>query len=533
MTDSDCADYIIVGAGSAGCALAYRLGVAGCDVLVVECGGGDVSPLIRMPAALSYPMNMKKYDWGFRAAAEESLGGRRLACPRGKVIGGSSSINGMVYVRGNRGDFDHWQQCGAQGWGYDDVLPYFIKMETATHGGKLRGKKGPLFITRPAAKNPLYGAFLAAGAEAGFGFSEDYNGEQQEGFCRLEQTVRGGERWSAARAYLQPALRFDNVNIIRARARKVLFDGDKATGIEVRQNNTIRKLHARREVVVCASAINSPTLLMHSGIGEHSQLRRFDIKTIADRRGVGGNLQDHLELYIQQRCRKPITLNRKLGLFAKARIGAQWLFLRNGDGATNHFETGAFLRSPDAAYADIQYHFLPAAIRYDGKAPVSGDGFQAHVGPMRPLSRGRVSLVSADCEAPPHICFNYMSTEKDWRDFRHCIRLTRDLFARPAFGEFGGGEIAPGAHCQSDDELNNFIRDNAESAYHPCGTCKMGAEDDKDAVVDSSCCVIGARGLRVVDSSVFPRITYGNINAPSIMTGEKAADHILGILPNK
>ena len=527
------ADYIIVGAGSAGCALAYRLGAAGCDVLVVEVGGGDISPLVRMPAALSYTMNMKKYDWGYRAAAEDTLGGRQLACPRGKVIGGSSSINGMVFVRGNRGDFDYWQQSGAAGWSYADVLPYFIKMETALHGGDLRGKKGPLFITRPPAKNPLYGAFVDAGIEAGFGFSEDYNGEQQEGFCRLEQTIRNGERWSAARAYLQPALRFDNVRLLRARARKVLFDGDKATGIEIRRGGNICKLHARREVILSASAINSPTLLMHSGIGDSSQLRRLDIKTIADRPGVGGNLQDHLELYIQQRCNKPITLNRKLNLFAKGCIGAQWLFLRRGDGTTNHFETGAFLRSPDADYADIQYHFLPAAMRYDSKAAADGDGFQAHVGPMRPLSRGRISLLSGDCEAPPHICFNYMSHDKDWQDFRYCIRLTRDLFSRAAFAEFTGGEIAPGAHCQSDDALNDFIRDNAESAYHPCGTCKMGALDDKDAVVDSQCRVIGVCGLRVVDSSIFPRITNGNINAPSIMTGEKAADHILGVLPDK
>ena len=528
----DAADYIIIGAGSAGCALAYRLGAAGCDVLVVEYGGGDFSPLIRMPAALSYPMNMPRYDWGFRAEAEAALGGRRLACPRGKVVGGSSSINGMVFVRGNRGDFDYWRDSGAQGWGYDDVLPYFIKMETAQHQSEWRGKDGPLYVRRGGAENPLYGAFVDAGRDAGFGFSDDYNGEKQEGFCRFEQTIHNGVRWSAAMAYLRPALQMENVGITRALARKVLFDGDKAAGVEVRKGNTITKLHARREVIVCASAINSPALLLRSGIGCADELNKLGITPIADRPGVGGNLQDHLELYVQNACRKPsLTLNGKMNLFSKACIGARWLLFKNGDGATNHFEAGAFLCSPQAEYPDIQYHFLPAAIRYDGSAPATIGGFQAHVGQMRSSSRGRVSLVSADCETPPHIKFNYMSTDEDWRAFRHCIRLTREIFSQQSFAEFAGDEIAPGAKLQSNEELNEFICNNAESAYHPCGTCKMGRANDKDAVVDSSCRVIGANNLRVADSSIFPRIINGNLNGPSIMTGEKAADHILRALP--
>ncbi len=529
MKESGVADYLIVGAGSAGCALAYRLGEAGADVLLAEWGGGDGSPLIRMPAALSYPMNMPRYDWGFRAEAEETLGGRRLACPRGKVLGGSSSINGMVYVRGNPRDFDYWEESGADGWGWRGVEPYYLRMENAAHGDDaLRGQKGPLYVSRGLCENPLYGAFIRAGGEAGFGFTEDYNGAEQEGFCRLEQTVRGGVRWSAALAYLRPALRMPNVRLVRALARRILFEGDRAIGMEARIGGSVRKLRARREVILCASSINSPALLLRSGIGPADELRKLGIATVADRPGVGGNLQDHLEIYVQQECRKRITLNGKMNLFSKALIGAKWLFLKSGEGATNHFEAGAFLRSPNAEYPDMQYHFLPAAVRYDGSAPAGIEGFQAHVGPMRSPSRGRVSLVSADCEAPPRIRFNYMSAADDRRDFRHCVRLTRDIFSRPAFSEFAGKEIAPGADCKSDSDLDEFISKEAESAYHPCGTCRMGSSGDGDAVVDSDCRVIGARGLRVADSSVFPRITNGNLNAPSIMVGEKAADHILG-----
>ena len=525
------ADYVIVGAGSAGCALAYRLARAGCEVLLIEDGGADGNFLnwkIHMPAALSYPMNMRGiYDWGYRTEPENLLGGREMACPRGKVWGGSSSINGMVYVRGHAGDFNYWRDCGARGWSYREVLPYFMRMENARGGQKgWRGESGPLYVSRAAPRNPLPDAFIAAGQEAGFGHTEDYNGELQEGFCRFEQTIHRGIRWSAARAYLRPAMRLPNFRLLRGFARRMLFDGARAVGIEILRGGKVEKIFAGRETILCASAINSPKLLMLSGIGDESELRAHSIPVVAHRPGVGRNLQDHLEAYIQQRCKKPVSLNGKLGVFSKACIGARWLLLQTGDGATNHFEAGAFLSSPDAAYPDIQFHFLPAAIRYDGRTAADGDGFQAHVGAMRSSARGSVRLRDGNPETPPRIRFNYMSGENDWRDFRRCIRIAREVFAQNAMKEFAGAPLAPAG--DSDSELDDYIRAHAESAYHPCGTCKMGAADDADAVVDSDCRVFGAENLRVVDSSIFPRITYGNLNAPSIMVGEKASDHILG-----
>ncbi|MGI9451841.1 MAG: choline dehydrogenase, partial [Geminicoccaceae bacterium] len=501
------------------------------SVLVLEYGGTDIGPLIQMPAALSYPMNMKRYDWGYQTDPEPHLGGRRLACPRGKVIGGSSSINGMVYVRGHARDFDHWAEAGATGWGYADVLPYFKRMEQS-HGGQAawRGGRGPLHVTRGPRKNPLYHAFVEAGREAGFEVTDDYNGEKQEGFGPMEQTVWKGRRWSASNAYLKPALRGrSNLDLIHGYVRKILFASGRAAGVEIERGGQVETVRANREVILAASAINSPKLLMLSGIGPGADLADHGIEIVADRPGVGANLQDHLELYIQQACLQPITLYSKLGLFAKALIGAEWLFFKSGLGATNHFESAAFVRSkPGIDYPDIQYHFLPVAIRYDGKAPAEGHGFQAHVGPMRSASRGRVKLRSDDPADPPSILFNYMSTPEDWAHFRHCIRMTRELFATEAFKPFAGKEIAPGADIRSDDELDAFIRDAVESAYHPTGTCKMGRADDPMAVVDPECRVIGVDGLRVVDSSIFPRITNGNLNGPTIMTGEKAADHILG-----
>ena len=524
------ADYIIVGAGSAGCALAYRLASAGHEVLLVEYGGCDGNFLnwkINMPAALSYPMNMPRYDWRYYTEKEDGLGGRNMACPRGKVWGGSSAINGMVYVRGHVKDFNHWQRSGARGWSGRDVSPYFMRMENA-HGGQpgWRGDCGPLHITRAERQNPLHDAFIAAGAEAGFGHSEDYNGEKQEGFCQFEQTIYRGIRWSAARAYLRPTLKMPNARIIRALARRIIFNKTRAIALEVKHADNIVRLSAAKEIILCASAINSPKLLMLSGVGCAEELRQHGIDIVADRAGVGKNLQDHLEAYVQQRCRKPITLNRKLNLISKGFIGARWLLQQKGEGATNHFESGAFLSSPGADYPDMQFHFLPAAIRYDGRAAARGDGFQAHVGSMRSAARGWVKLRDANPETPPRIWFNYMSGKDDWRDFRHCIRTAREVFYRPAMAEFTGTPIAPAG--DSDEDLDDYIRAHAESAYHPCGTCKMGADDDKLAVVDADCRVLGADNLRVVDSSIFPRITYGNLNAPSIMVGEKAAAHILG-----
>lgn len=528
------ADFVIVGAGSAGCAMAYRLSEAGASVLVIEHGGTDAGPFIQMPAALSYPMNMGRYDWGYRTEPEPHLGGRRLACPRGKVIGGSSSINGMVYVRGHARDFDHWAEQGAEGWAYPDVLPYFKRMESwhdGGHGGDgaWRGHDGPLHVTRGPRRNPLYHAFVEAGREAGYELTEDYNGEKQEGFGPFEQTVWRGRRWSAANAYLRPALKRANCDITRALARRVVIGDGRAMGVEVERGGRVEVIRARREVILAASAINSPKLLMLSGIGPARHLAEHGIEVVADRPGVGRNLQDHLEVYFQLASKQPVTLYRHWNLISKALIGAQWLFTKTGLGASNQFESCAFIRSSAGVeYPDIQYHFLPIAVRYDGRAAAEGHGFQAHTGPMRSPSRGEVTLRSADPREAPRILFNYMSTEEDWRDFRSCLRLTREIFAQPAFAPFVRHEILPGAGLRTNDELDGFIREHAESAYHPCGTARMGRADDPEAVVDPEARVIGVDGLRLADSSVFPRITNGNLNAPSIMVGEKAADHILG-----
>ncbi|MER8692935.1 choline dehydrogenase [Mesorhizobium opportunistum] len=528
------ADFVIIGSGSAGSAMAYRLSEDGKhSVIVIEFGGSDIGPLIQMPSALSIPLNMSLYDWGFASEPEPHLGGRVLATPRGKVIGGSSSINGMVYVRGHARDFDHWAEQGAAGWGFADVLPYFKRMEDSDGGEDgWRGRGGPLHVQRGSRRNPLYGAFVDAGRQAGFELTDDYNGSKQEGFGPMEQTIRGGRRWSAASAYLRPALRRKNVSLVKGFARRVIIENQRAIGVEIEAHKQIQVVKARREVIVAASSINSPKILMLSGIGPAEHLGENGIAVLADRPGVGRNLQDHMELYIQQESTKPITLNSVLNPFSKALIGAQWLFFKSGLGATNHFEAAAFVRSRAGIdYPDIQYHFIPAAVRYDGKAAAKSHGFQAHVGPMRSKSRGSVTLRSPDPKSKPVIRFNYMSHPDDWVEFRHCIRLTREIFGQKAFDAYRGQEISPGSHVQSDDDLDVFIRDHAESAYHPCGTCKMGRADDAMSVVDPECRVIGVEGLRVADSSIFPRVTNGNLNGPSIMTGEKASDHILGRTP--
>ena len=531
------ADYVIVGAGSAGCAMAYRLAEAGRSVLVIEFGGSDWGPLIQMPAALSYPMNMPRYDWGYQSEPEPHLGGRRLACPRGKVIGGSSSINGMVYVRGHARDYDHWADSGASGWSYADVLPYFKRMESwesGGHGGDpaWRGTDGPLHVTRGPRENPLFDAFVEAGQQAGYGVTGDYNGERQEGFGPMEQTVWKGQRWSAANAYLKPALKGPNCDVVRGLARRIVIEEGRATGVEIDRGGRVETIRARAEVIIAASAINSPKLLMLSGIGPGAHLAEHGIEVVADRPGVGANLQDHLELYIQMASKQPITLYKHWNLFSKALIGAQWLFTRTGLGASNQFESAAFIRSrAGIEYPDIQYHFLPIAVRYDGQAAAEGHGFQAHVGPMRSASRGSVTLRGGDPAADPVIRFNYMSDTQDWEDFRTCIRLTREIFGQAAFAPFVKHEIQPGADIQADAALDDFIRDHVESAYHPCGTCRMGAADAPGSVVDPECRVIGVSHLRVADSSIFPRITNGNLNGPSILVGEKASDHILGKAP--
>ena len=527
-------DYVIVGAGSAGCAIAFRLTEAGHKVTILEFGGHDRSPLIQMPAALSYPMNMERYDWGYWSEPEPHLGGRKLACPRGKVIGGSSSVNGMVYVRGHAKDFDSWAEMGAFGWSYSDVLPYYRRLENVDYTDSedvenLRGINGPLNITKGKRMNPLTLAFEKAGAQAGYQSTPDYNGKQQEGFGPMDQTIKNGLRWSSARAYLKPAIQSGNCQVIRGLATKIIIENSQATGVEYTQGNKKSVLSASKEVIISASAINSPKLLLLSGVGPAAELKSKGITVVANRPGVGKNLQDHLELYIQMASKKPVSLYKYWNPIGKAWVGLRWFISKSGPGASNQFESAAFIRSKAGVeYPDIQYHFLPLAVRYDGKLPVKGHGFQAHVGPMRSQSRGYVALRSSDPKEPPKIQFNYMSHETDWADFRNCIRLTREIFSQPAFEPFADSEISPGKAIQSDEQLNDFIRDNVESAYHPSGTCKMGDKSDLMSVVDPETRVIGVDKLRVADSSIFPQITNGNLNGPSIMVGEKASDHILG-----
>ncbi len=528
------ADFVIVGAGSAGCAMAYRLSEAGASVIVIEHGGSDAGPFIQMPGALSFPMNMARYDWGFRSEPEPHLNNRRMAVPRGKVVGGSSSINGMVYVRGHARDFDHWAETGAAGWAFADVLPYFKRMEHWHGHGDAgwRGQDGPLYVTRGPRDNPLHEAFVTAAGQAGYGVTDDYNGQRQEGFGPMEATIWQGRRWSAANAYLKPALTRANCTLIRALALKVRIDDGRATGVEVQRGYNRQTIRARREVILAASSINSPKLLMLSGIGPAAHLAEHGIQVVADRPGVGANLQDHLEVYVQYAARQPITLYSYWNLLGKAWVGARWLFSSTGPGASNQFESAGFIRSAAGVeYPDLQYHFLPLAVRYDGSVAVKAHGFQAHVGPMRSKSRGAVSLRSPDPVDPPVIRFNYMAHADDWAEFRAALRLTREIFGQPAMAPHVARELAPGEALQSDEDLDAFIREHAESAYHPCGTARMGRADDPHAVVDPETRVIGVEGLRLADSSIFPRITNGNLNGPSIMVGEKAADHILGRTP--
>jgi len=522
------ADYVIIGAGSAGCAMAFRLAEAGKSVLVIETGGSDVGPLINMPGALSYPMSMKRYDWGYQTEPEPHLGGRKLACPRGKVIGGSSSINGMIYVRGHAHDFDHWAEQGADGWAYADVLPYFKRMEDWHDGGRggdasWRGQGGPLHVSRGPGENPLTQAWVKAGGEAGYELTDDYNGEKQEGFGPFDATIKNGKRWSAASAYLRPAIATGNCKIVKGLAARIVIDDGRATGVELADGQIVS---ANAEVIVAASAINSPKLLMLSGIGPAQHLAEHDIPVVADRAGVGQNLQDHLELYVQMAGKGRHSLYKYWSLLGKAWVGAQWLFTKSGIGASNQFEACGFIRSQAGLdYPDIQFHFLPLAVRYDGVG--AAEGYQAHTGPMRSKSRGEITLRSNDPKEDPRIFFNYMSDPDDWRDFRTCIRLTREIFAQDAFKRYADKELIPGAQAQTDAELDSVIREHVESAYHPCGTCKMGRADDPMAVVDPKGRVIGVNNLRVADSSIFPRITNGNLNAPSIMVGEKIADYVM------
>ena len=531
MTVNEKFDYIIVGAGSAGCVLANRLTEdPDVSVLLLETGGSDKSIFIQMPTALSIPMNTKKYAWQFHSEPEPYLNNREMHCPRGKVLGGSSSINGMVYVRGHARDFDEWQEHGAEGWDYQNCLPYFKKAEDWAFGAdEYRSKDGPLAVNNGNnMQNPLYKAFIKAGVDAGYMETSDYNGFQQEGFGAMHMTVKNGVRWSAANAYLRPAMSRPNLAIkTGVQVSKVLLEDKQAIGVELYEKNNIARFFVNKEVLLSAGSIGSPHILQLSGIGNNETLSAAGIETQHELPGVGENLQDHLEFYFQYQCKKPLTLNSKLGPLSKLAIGVRWILFKTGLGATNHFESCGFIRSKEGVeWPDLQYHFLPAVIRYDGKSAFEGHGFQLHIGHNKPKSRGWVKVKSSDPFTSPQIQFNYLQHQDDIEAFRACVRLSREIIAQPAMDEYRGQEIQPGKDIVTDEQIDAFVRDAVESAYHPCGSCRMGAEDDDMAVIDSQMRVRGLQGLRVIDSSVFPTIPNGNLNAPTIMVAERAADII-------
>jgi choline dehydrogenase len=523
----DTYDYVIVGAGSAGSVLARRLSEdAGVSVLVLEAGGSDRSIIVAMPAALAMPMNTKRFNWGMVTEPEPGLNGRCINLPRGKGMGGSSSINGMCYVRGNPMDYELWEAKGATGWHWANVLPYFQKMEDVSGGGPYRGTKGPLRVTRGPEANPLYHAFVDAAVAAGYARSANMNEVQHEGFGPMEMTVGDGMRASAARVYLRPALQNPKVRLITgAMVNRILFEGKTAVGVAYLHQGQPLVAKARREVILSAGSIMSPVILKRSGIGPAQELTDHGIPVLQASPGVGENLMDHLELYVQYACSKPVSLFPWMSLPGKAAIGMKWLATRKGLGATNHFETGGHIRSrAGLVYPDIQFHFLPLAISYNGKSLAKGHGFQVHVGTKRSKSRGWVRLRDADAQSLPRVQFNYMTHEDDWQEMRACIRLSREIFAQAPMAPYAGTELAPGPEAQSDAALDDFIRRKVESAYHPCGTCRMGT--DPLAVVDPDCRVIGVKNLRVVDASIMPQATAGDLNGPTIMLAERAADII-------
>lgn len=526
-------DYIIVGAGSAGCVLANRLSEDGkFTVLLLEAGGKDRSIFLSMPAALAYPLSGTRFNWAYWSEPEPYLDGRRMYCPRGRVLGGSSSINGMAYVRGHPQDYDRWASYGLTGWDYASVLPYFKHSEHRELGADAyHAEGGPLGVHRAAMSNPLHKAWLAAGRQVGLGYSDDQNGFRSEGVGPMDMTIRGGVRESTARAFLRPAMKRQNLEVVTgARATGLRFEEGRASGVDFLVGRDKRRATARCEVILCGGTINSPQLLMLSGIGPAEHLRETGIDVLVDSPDVGRNLQDHLEVYVQHECTQPVSiypLTRPLG---KLRVGIEWLLRRSGPGASCQFETGGFARISDRSlHPDLQFHFLPVAVDYDGKNPIKSHGFQAHVGPMRPKSRGRVWLKSPDPLAVPGILFNYLQAEEDRIEFQAGIRLTRAIIGQSAFDPYRGTELQPGEDIVNDEEIDGFVRRRVESAYHPVGTCRMGM--DAQSVVDEHGQVRGVAGLRVVDASIMPDIVSGNTNAPTIMIAEKIADAIRGRSP--